>query len=612
MNLTLRNSKFLKICYFTLLLSVITFVLNGCKEKEEVQISVATEDLPWEGDPNSIPEALRKPNPATSPNAKRGGIFRIYSHQYPKSLNWYLENFSTTAEIFGQMFEPLLERHPITLEPLPKLASSWKISSDKKTFTFNLDKNARWSDGKPITAKDVLFTYEIIMNKKNNTALHRIDLSRFESPKLVNEYEVEFTQKEIHWKNFEFIAYDFFILPEHYYNGKDFNKENFEFPVTSGPYELQSAKKGIYVKMKRRNDYWMRAYPFYKGTDNFDTLIFKVFNDDAVAFQAFKKGDIDLYPVYKAATWVQDTTGEPFDKNYIIKQKIYNDKKSGFQGWAFNMRRKPFDDVRIRKAIAHLVNRKLMVDKLAFGEYQLTDSYYGSVWEEGQLPNPAIDYDPEAAKKLFAEAGWKPNAKGFLEKDGQQFVIHILERDRSVEKYFTLFMERVKELGIQVTIESTDLANWSERMDKYDFDVTWAAWGAGSSFPDPEHHWDSKYANENGQNNYNGFRNPEVDKLIEQQKTEFDIKKRTEILKKIDKILTKEVPYVLLWGIKSTRVLYWNRFGTPENPLARYSGEGAAKSLWWIDEEKDKALENSKKNKTALPTYKRDLYYHSK
>lgn len=612
MNLALKNSKLLNICYFTLLLSVITFVSNGCKEKEEVQISVATEDLPWEGDPNSIPEALRKPNPSVSPNAKRGGIFRIYSHQYPKSLNAYLEQFSTTGEIFDLMFESLLDQHPITQEPIPRIASSWKISSDKKTITFNIDKNARWSDGKPITAKDVLFTYETIMDKKNNTALHRIDLSRFEVPKIINDHEVEFTQKEIHWKNFNFIAYGIQILPEHHYKGKEFNKENFEFQVISGPYELQSAKKGIYVKMKRRNDYWMRAYPFFKGTFNFDTLIFKVFADEAVAFQAFKKGDIDLYPVYKAATWVQDTTGEPFDKNYIVKQKIYNDKRSGFQGWAFNMRRSPYEDIRVRKAIAHLVNRKVMVDKLAFGEYQLTDAYYSSVWEEGQLPNPAIDYDPETAKKLFAEAGWKLNAKGFLEKDGKEFVMHVLERERGTEKYFTFFLERAKDLGIQVKIENTDLASWSERMDKYNFDVTWAAWGPGGAFPDPEHQWFSKYANENGQNNFNGFNNPEVDKLIEQQKTEFDIKKRTEILKKIDKILTKEVPYVLLWGIKSTRVLYWNRFGTPENPLSRYSGEGAAKSLWWIDEEKDKALENSKKSKTALPTYKRDLYYHSK
>ncbi|TGK00326.1 ABC transporter substrate-binding protein [Leptospira langatensis] len=595
--------------YFIFLLFVtLFFSFVSCGDKEEADNSPAVTDLPWTGDPNSIPEAMRKLNPAASIHAKKGGTFRIYSSQYPKSLNGYLENFTTVSEIFQLMFEPLMRRNPITLDPLPRLASSWKISPDKKRFTFTLDRNAKWSDGKPVTAQDVLFTYQTLMDPKNNTAIHRISLSRFEVPKIINEFEIEFTQKSIHWSNFEDIAYGLLILPEHHFKNKEFNKENFEFPVTSGPYELQSAKKGRYIKMKRRADYWMRAYPFYKGSDNFDTLLFKVFSDESLAFQAFKKGDIDLFPVYKAYTWIKEALGEPFDKNYIIKQKIYNEKPIGFQGWAFNMRRKPFDDVRVRKAIAHLVDRKLMVEKLAFNEYELTDSYFSSVWEGSALPNPPIDYDPAAARKLLSEAGWKPNAKGFLEKEGKPFVIHILDRDKSSEKYFTVFIERAKEVGIQVQLESTDLANWSERIDKYDFDLTWAAWGGGL-FPDPEEQWFSKYADENGQNNITGFKNAEVDKLVEQQRTEFDEKKRAEIARKIDKILTREVPYVLLWNLKSTRLLYWNRFGFPENPLAKYWGEQAAKNLWWVDEEKAKSLETNRKAKTALSTYPKDVHY---
>ncbi|WP_167882094.1 extracellular solute-binding protein [Leptospira semungkisensis] len=595
--------------YFIFLLFVtILFSSVSCGDKEEADNSPAVVDQPWTGDPNSIPEAMRKLNPAASSHAKKGGTFRIYSSQYPKSLNGYLENFTTVSEIFQLMFEPLMRRNPITLDPLPRLASSWKISPDKKRFTFSLDRNAKWSDGQPVTAKDVLFTYQTLMDTKNNTAIHRISLSRFEVPKIINEYEIEFTQKNIHWSNFEDIAYGLLILPEHHFKNKDFNKENFEFPVTSGPYELQSAKKGRYIKMKRRADYWMRAYPFYKGTDNFDTLLFKVFSDESLAFQAFKKGDIDLFPVYKAYTWIKEALGEPFDKNYIIKQKIYNEKPMGFQGWAFNMRRKPFDDVKVRKAIAHLVDRKLMVEKLAFNEYELTNTYFSSVWEGSALPNPPIDYDPVASRKLLSEAGWKPNAKGFLEKDGKPFVIHILDRDKSSEKYFTVFIERAKEVGIQVQLESTDLANWSERIDKYDFDLTWAAWGGGL-FPDPEEQWFSKYADENGQNNITGFKNAEVDKLVEQQRTEFDEKKRAEIARKIDKILTREVPYVLLWNLKPTRLLYWNRFGFPENSLAKYWGEQAAKNLWWVDEEKTKSLEANRKAKTALPVYSKEVHY---
>ncbi|TGK10267.1 ABC transporter substrate-binding protein [Leptospira fletcheri] len=582
--------------------------LLGCGEKEESDNGTVVKDQPWEGALGSIPESLRTPNPMVSSNAKKGGTLRIYSHQFPKSLNYYLEQFSTTAEIFQTMYEPLLDYHPISLEPIPHLASSWKISPDKKKFTFKIDRNAKWSDGKPVTAKDVVFTYDTLMSKENNTAVFRIGLARFEKPKVIGEFEVEFTQKEIHWSNFETVAHSLFILPEHHFQGKDFNKENFEFPVVSGPYELLSAKKGRYIRLKRRGDYWMRAYPFYKGSDNFDVLLFKVYTEEAVAFQAFKKGDIDIYPVYKAYTWVKEAIGETFDKNYIVKQKVYNDKPIGFQGWVFNMRRPPFDDVRVRKAIAHLVDRKLLVEKLAFNEYDLTDAYYTGVWPSNTSPNPPIEYDPAKARKLLSDAGWKPNAKGILEKNGKEFKFSILDRDKGTEKYFTVFIERAKELGIQAAIDFTDLAEWSSRMDKYDFDMTWAAWGGGL-FPDPEPMWFSAYADENGQNNLAGFKSQEVDQLIREQKTEFDVKRRSEILRKIDKALTKEVPYVLLWNTKSTRLLYWNRFGSPTNSLGKYSGENGANHLWWLEENKLELLTASKKTKTALPAYSPVLKY---
>ncbi|MBE8384492.1 ABC transporter substrate-binding protein, partial [Leptospira borgpetersenii] len=130
----------------------------------EFESLAVVETLPWNGNPNSFPVALRGQNPIVTPHAKKGGTFRIYSHQFPKSLNFYLDQFSTTAHIFSLMFEPLLDYHPITLVPIPHLASSWRVSPDKKQFTFTIDANAAWSDGKPVTANDVLVTYETLMN----------------------------------------------------------------------------------------------------------------------------------------------------------------------------------------------------------------------------------------------------------------------------------------------------------------------------------------------------------------------------------------------------------------------------------------------------------------
>lgn len=598
-----------KIFSFKLLILLFTFSLFSCKGKETTSSTIKVEDLPWEGDINTIPIPMRELNPVASQDAKKGGAFKVYSHQYPKSLNYYLELFSTTAEIFRLMFEPLAVYHPTKLTLLPKLARSWEVSADKMTFTFFIDQNAKWSDGKPVTAHDVLFTYQTLMNPQNNTPIFRIGLSRFEEPKVIDDYTIQFKAKEVHWNNFDEVAAQLFILPKHEMEGKDFNKINDAFPVVSGPYMLAEAKPGRYVKMRRRGDYWGRAYPFNKGRHNFDEIFFKVYNEEPIALQAMMKGDIDLFPVYKAATWINEAKGEKIDNFWIVKQKIFNEKPIGFQGWAMNTRKPPFDDVRVRKAIAHLVNRKEMIAKLAYNEYDPTDSYYPDFYlgeNAKKNPNQPVNFEPETARQLLKEAGYKPNSKGVLEKDGKELEIVVLERDKGTEKYFTTFMEVAKEIGVKVKIENTDLAGWSARMDKFDFMLTWCAWGGGI-FKDPEPMWHSKYADQEMQHNYPGLKIKEVDELIEKQKTIFDVEKRHAIVKQIDQIIYKQYPYVLLWHLPSTRLLYWNKFGMPKNPLGRYGGESFATDYWWYDAQKHAELEKAMKDKRSLPPVEKEI-----
>ncbi|PJE02168.1 MAG: ABC transporter substrate-binding protein [Leptospira sp.] len=561
------------------------------------------ETLPWTGDPSSIPVLMRASNPVASSEASQGGKFAIYSNQFPKSLNYYLDQFTTTARIFTSLYEPLTSYHPLTLETMPNLASDWKISSDKKKFTFFIDKNALWSDGKPVTAHDVLFTYNTIMDKNNQTAVFRIGLSRFKVPKVIDDYTIEFEVTDTHWNNFNEIASSLWILPKHYYEGKDFNKEHFEFPVVSGPYKLVESKKGRYVKLERRPDWWQRAYPFNKGRYNFDQIVHKVYSDESIALQAFKKGDIDFYPVYTAAVWVDQAKGEAFDKNWIAKQRIFNQKPIGFQGWAMNMRRDLFADVRVRKVINYLVDRKLMIEKLAYNEYAATNSYFPDFYLLGEKnPNEKIELDVEKARLLLKEAGWIPNSKGILEKDGKEFKFTILDRDKKTEKYFTVFLEKAKYLGIDAKIETTDLAAWSAKIDNYEFDMTWAAWGSGV-FKDPEAQWSSKYADEKGQPNLSGLKNAKVDEMITRLKTEFNVGKRNAILRDLDQIVYKEFPYVLLWHLDNTRLLYWRKFGMPENSLGRYGDESFASDYWFYDPKAAESLKEATKSNSKLSSY---------
>lgn len=599
--ISMRKSLFLLSLF---LFQILSFTLTCSDTDQSADTPSKVIDLPWSGDPNSIPELMRAENPVASPSAVKGGRIRFYSHQFPKSLNYYLDQFTTTARIFTSLYEPLTSYHPVTLETMPHLAKSWKISPDKRKFTFYLDQNAKWSDGKPVSADDVIFTYDTIMNPANATAVFRISLSRFGRPIKEDEFTVTFEAKEVHWNNFNDIASSIFILPKHHFEGKDFNKENFEFPVVSGPYRIVEAKKSRYIKLERRGDYWQRAYPFNKGKNNFDQIVYKVYNEEAVALQAFKKGDMDIYPVYTAHIWVEETKGEAFEKKWIAKQRIFNLKPVGFQGWAMNSRREIFSDRRVREAIALLVDRDLMIKKLAFGEYDPTNSYYPDFYLGSEKnPNTPVQFNIEKARKLLAEAGWKPNDKGILEKDGKPFTFTILDRDKKTEKYFTVFLEKAKEVGISANIDTLDLAAWSARVDKYDFDMTWAAWGSGV-FKDPESQWHSKYANEEGQPNLPGFKMAAVDNLIERQKTEFDLSKRNEIIKAIDRLVYKEHPYVLLWHLPSVRLLYWRKFGQPNLPLGIYGDESFATDYWWYDEKNDSDLKKAIEEKLPLTEYR--------
>ncbi|WCL48639.1 extracellular solute-binding protein [Leptospira sp. GIMC2001] len=589
----------------SLLLGIFTIVFFlSCTEDDPNSAPIGkVQDVAWDGDPKTIPSAMNRINQAAHPEATKGGRFFIYSHQFPKSLNYYLEQFTTTARIFTSLYEPLTSYHPITLETMPHLARDWKISADKKKFTFYIDGNAKWSDGKPVTAEDVLFTYDTIMDKNNATAVFRIGLSRFKKPKIIDSLTIEFEVTDIHWNNFNEIASSLFILPKHYFEGKDFNKENFEFDVVSGPYKMLESKKNRYVKLERRGDWWARGYPFQKNRYNFDQIIYKVYSEESIALQAFKKGDIDMFPVYTASVWAEQTKGESFDNKYIAKQRIFNKKPIGFQGWAMNMRRDIFKDVRVRKAIAHLVDRNIMIEKLAYNQYAPTNSYFPDFYLLGtKNPNQPVDFDIEEARRLLKEAGWEPNSKGLLEKDGKEFKFTILDRDKRSEKYFTVFLEKARYVGIDARIDTTDLAAWSAKVDKYDFDMTWASWGSGI-FKDPESQWFSKYADEEGQPNLAGYKNSAADEIIIKQKTEFDLNKRNAMLKQLDQIIYKEYPYVLLWHVDNTRLLYWRKFGMPENPLGKYGDESFASDYWFLDEKKSKQLQESIQSGKPMDSY---------
>jgi microcin C transport system substrate-binding protein len=430
----------------------------------------------------------------------------------------------------------------------------------------------------------VKWTFDQVMDPANLTGSMKVLLGVFASPEVLGERTVRFRAKEAHWRNLLALGL-FEIMPRHAYEGQDFNRLDFDNPVVSGPYVLSDVREQIEIRMSRRWDWWAGDRPSVRNTMNFNTLVFRYFSDQPNAFEAFKKGLIDVHAVYMARLWAHETIGERFDKNWIVKRLVRNHEPRGFQGFAMNLRRPPFDNLRVRQAMAYLLDRETIVRTMMYNAYFLHRSYYEDLYTGADpCANTFYTFDVEQAKALLKEAGYAPNPQtGILEKGGRPLSFSFLERGGgSTERVLAHYNMALKAVGIEMKIVRKDWAAWMRDMDEYNFDMTWASWG-GSIHRDPESSWLSTEADRHSGNNISGLKDDRVDALIGQQKTCYSITERNEILREIDALVTAAVPYVLLWNTRETRLLHWDKFGMPPTVLSKFGDERSLLSYWWYD-----------------------------
>ncbi len=543
-------------------------------------------------------------------HAKQGGELRYAVTSYPSTFRIHGPGASTYLHSLmgGLVYQRLLGIHSNTLEFIPDLADAWEIQEDNKTFLFRLNPKARWEDGEPVTPEDVVFSWELITDP-NTKDPYSAELfgKRFEKPEVVDEQTVKFVAKTLHWNNFLFCATSLPIVPAHTYRGKDYIKTfNWKLPNGSGPYKLWKFRKGNNIIFTRRDDFWAKDEHGYEGVYNFDRIKFVVVRDQNLLFEKFKKGELDFYLVNIAREWKQDTNFDKVEKGWIQKRKIYSLNPNGVQGIAINMRRPPLDDVRVRKALAHLYNREIFMEKLFFNEYQNMYSYYpGSIYENPD--NERIKYAPEKAQQLLTEAGWKErNDHGILVKDGNTFTLTLLYSSKSSERHLTIFQNDLKKAGIELKLQLLDWTARIKLIDERNFDLVSMAW-TGLLFPNPESSFHSNLADINQTNNITGLKNPEVDAILDKYPEMFDLKDRIAAIQKLDALIYQEHPYILDWYGPFNRVLYWNKFGMPESYFTKIGDYNDILSLWWFDEEKETALKEAMKNDTALPVGKTEI-----
>jgi microcin C transport system substrate-binding protein len=547
--------------------------------------------------------------PLGDTRAVKGGAITVSIREWPGNLRMAGSGYNTWLNyaIRDLCYQSLLTLDPNTLDFIPMLASHWKISDDQMTYTFRINPRAHWSDGKPVTADDVVATYKLLMDPTLLEPSAILTYGKLHEPIAKSKYIVEVTAKEQNWRNFLYFAASLTIMPAHEIGsitGKEYlDKYNYKYTAVNGPYIVheRDIDKGNSIILTRRTDWWAADQEQYRGMYNFDKIRFVVVQDPDLAYQKAVKGELDYFFLLKAEWWAKDLPQVPAVKQgWLVRQKIFNDAPNGVSGFALNAREAPLDDVRVRKALQYLYDRKTLIEKLAYNEYVPSDSYFaGSQYASPK--NEAIEYSPEKAVALLKEAGWTERGPdGVLKKDGKRLSLKLSWYSPAKEKYLTSFKESCASAGVEILLDRTNPETMWKNLMERKFQMVSIGWG-GLIFPNPETSFHSKLADMDDNNNITGFKNERCDELFKKYDLAFSQQERVEIIQEVDHIAYNDHPYVLEWYQPCQRVLYWNKFGMPDYGFHRTSEWEDAFATWWVDPAKDKALKDARRNSKSLP-----------
>ncbi|MBT1278501.1 ABC transporter substrate-binding protein [Thermoanaerobacter sp. CM-CNRG TB177] len=432
---------------------------------------------------------------------------------------------------------------------IPSLAKSWDIDKDNNTITFHLRDDVKFSDGTPLTAKDVEFSYYVLADPtydgpialsaagiKGFKEYNEGNADKIEGIKVIDDHTIQIQLEKVLGTSLSDLNIP--VIPQHYY-GKDFAKGKLDGvkaleqqPLGSGPYVFEKFVPGQEVRLVANENYW-------KGAPKIKHLIFKTTTEET-AVQMLQTGETD----YETSniTAKKDNV-ELLESLGFVDYSLL--PTNGYGYIAFNHKLPKFQDVRVRKALAYGLNRQAIVDAVYPGLAEVRDVPQSKVsWaypDEKDIIH--YDYNPEKAKQLLDEAGWKVGPDGYRYKDGQKFTIHFLASSPNPvnDALVPMAVENYKELGIEFVAEPLDFNAIIEKVNKGDFEMYFMARGLTPE-PDPYTTFFSK-----GSQNKIGYANPKVDELILKGREETDINKRKEIYHELYKVLNDDLPYIFLY-----------------------------------------------------------------
>jgi microcin C transport system substrate-binding protein len=556
-----------------------------------------------------------------NPNAPKGGTVTFSAVGSFDSFNPYIIKGDPAVGI-TLLYESLTTQS--LDEPFSEyglLAGSIEMPEDRSWVAFTLRPEARWHDGKPVTVEDVIWSLETLREK--GAPFYRYYYKNVKSVEATGERRVKFTFDQTVNRELPLIIGQLPILPKHYFAGREFDRTTLEPPLGSGPYRIKSFEPGRTVVYERVADYWGADLPVSRGSNNFDEVRYEYYRDANVAMEAFKAGAYDLRLENASKFWATAYTGPMFDAGWIVKEEIPNQLGTGMQGFAFNLRRPLFQDPKVRQALAYAFDFEWTNRTIMYGQYARTQSYFSNTELGAQgLPSAAelallesfrdqlpeevftqVYHAPSAegeggirqnlrtALRLLGEAGWQVEGGKLVNAQGQPFRFEILLNGPSFERHTLPFVKNLERLGVAATVRTVDPAQYQNRMNEFDFDMTVEAFGQSLSPGNEQRdYWGSEAAGTPGSRNTIGITNPAVDHLIDkiiQAPTREDLVTATRAL---DRVLLWGHYVIPHWHTRTFRVAYWDKFDRP-NTTPPY---GLPLFSWWVDPVKVAAVEQRK------------------
>ncbi|OGQ95435.1 MAG: peptide ABC transporter substrate-binding protein [Deltaproteobacteria bacterium RIFOXYD12_FULL_57_12] len=549
----------------------------------------------------------------TSEKAVKGGQLLLHDIGSYDKLNPFTLKGMAPAGLEELVFETLAV--PALDEPFAEyglIAKDIELAPDRLSVIFTIDEAARFADGTPVTPEDVKFSLDTLKSE----AAHPFYQSYFQDivrAEVLDKQRVRFqfakTNRELH-----LVACQVPVLSRKFYKSHNFDSQEMTAPVGSGPYQVVEISPGKSITYQRNPEYWAKEHPVRRNMFNFDRITYKYYKDQVVAVEAFKAHEFDFMYVNIAKQWVRDLTGPKFDSKQIVKDALLHRNNAGMQGFVFNTRRPLFADRRVRQALSLAFDFEWANSKLFFDQYTRCASYFSNsdlaatglpqglelaylTPHQDKLPAEVFSVAPTpfstlpptslrenllTAKKLLADAGWQVRDGQLVNKAGQSFTFEILLVSPSFERVMAGYAKNLEKLGIKASYRAIDPALYTDRLNRFDFDMVVNVFGQSQSPGNEQRdYWHSSVADREGSKNLIGVRDPVVDELVDKiiyAKTQEEL---VAACRALDRVLWYGHYVVPNWYVAKHRLAYWNVFARPAT-LPRYYSPQQALMTWWF------------------------------